>query len=60
MKAPLPVGKLMVKSKNQGTGNSGSISLTFSCEGLPNTGLFGKNTNMSFQCLSKDLPSDKL
>jgi len=42
MKAPIPLGSTLVKLKNQGTGNSGPISLTFSCEGVPSTGPFGE------------------
>lgn len=41
LKAPIPLGSTLVKLKNQGTANSGPISLTFSCEGIPGTGPFG-------------------
>jgi hypothetical protein len=58
MKAPLPFGKLMVKLKNQGTGNSGPISLTFSCEGLPNTGPFGKTPSCPVGFFPKTLSAD--
>lgn len=42
LKAPIPLGSTKVKFKNQGTANSGPISLTLSCEGIPGTGPFGE------------------
>jgi hypothetical protein len=42
MNAPIPLGNIIIKYKNQGTGNSGPISMTLSCEGVPGTGPFGE------------------
>lgn len=41
-KAPQPLGSVLFKYKNQGTGPSGPYTLRLSCEGVPGTGPFGQ------------------
>lgn len=55
-KAPQPLGSVLFKYKNQGTGPSGPYMLDLTCEGVPGTGPFGQTPTCPEGIFPKTMP----
>ena len=55
-KAPQPLGSVLFKYKNQGTGAGGPYTLELTCEGVPGTGPFGQTPTCPEGIFPKTMP----
>lgn len=55
-KAPQPLGSVLFKYKNQGTGPSGPYTLLLTCEGVPGTAPFGQTPSCPEGIFPKTMP----
>ena len=55
-KAPQPLGSVLFKYKNQGTGASGPYTLQLTCEGVSGTGPFGQTPTCPEGIFPKTMP----